>query len=785
MNLYQWSRTALGIIAVTLTSPAFGQQVLPMAQGANLEAVDPALAGEAGDTSIASCLQPGASTESPIFARNQKHADNTRDRSLSLSVDENCEQLRRAFQTLKNPASVPPETARFRRGSFVVTTADPMKRLFKSPNAGELFKKLYREADLAGKLYALSGLYYTDKQFYNQALNILLREAGLDQVTEQCHEKASPKAWSSLLDGFETRDGKAPEYPSKVWAKSGPARLQIEDYLAKGGLPNGQWNEYHSGDRNTLLTFAAASGELDALEYALGLGVDSSLEHNMGMSLHAMYAACGSTEAVQRIVNSGADINAQQANGYTALHWAVRNGKLDTVRWLLGHGANPNLKDSENETPFHIAIRSDAGQQIVELLIQYGADGLLTDSSGWSAPDLAILYGQPSLLKRLLTTIPDQEFHSEAGSHLLLRAIELEDAISVEMLLEKGAKVTLDHSEIASLISKLIDARCFQIIERLIRYGVKPDLGLTGYGYRPDIRPLGSKFLTAAIEGNRPYLVQYAISSGVTLDPRNEEEYQLLQLAAIEYHQDTIYLLLRATAISNLSPEQKNDLYCIARVRGFKKMARMLQTNMPKGHTPSTRLFLEAVRRSDEQLILDLLGLGAEIDAQLPAQQLQEDGLEDSGPAYTSDREGIGTALHIAAAGGSIHLMRLLLANGANPNVAEQYQGNTPLMELFEHHSLQASDLKEAARLLVSYGADTELMNSNGKSVLFAMVEEKRLEEVQILIDLGASISARDAKGRTPLQAAEKCDSGCEQNPAIPLEQKCIAALLSAYGAEN
>jgi len=68
--------------------------------------------------------------------------------------------------------------------------------------------------------------------------------------------------------------------------------------------------------------------------------------------------------------------------GVSALHCAVTNGHMDMLRLLLESGANANIRgQTYQRTPIFMAGES-GNEEMVSLLIQYGAKLNLTDQYG-------------------------------------------------------------------------------------------------------------------------------------------------------------------------------------------------------------------------------------------------------------------------------------------------------------------------------------------------------------------------------------------------------------------
>ena len=112
-------------------------------------------------------------------------------------------------------------------------------------------------------------------------------------------------------------------------------------------------------------------------------------------------------------LEAGADINlAQPMNGVTGLHVAVQHNLPEIVRFFLDHGANVNQACHDDaptpdpghvygETALHFAA-AGADREIVQMLLDAGADRSARSSRGESPLDYAIRNDRPEEVLRLL-----------------------------------------------------------------------------------------------------------------------------------------------------------------------------------------------------------------------------------------------------------------------------------------------------------------------------------------------------------------------------------------------
>ena len=292
-------------------------------------------------------------------------------------------------------------------------------------------------------------------------------------------------------------------------------------------------------------------------------------------------------------------------------------------------------------------------------------------------------------------------------------------------------------------------------------------------------------------------------------DPGTLEPDQLLELAAILGHMDTIRFLAeelkapltrkrpddRPAAGAAIRNEQDHVVaYLLDRgldadsrypnpLRGGCadalldhaigwRRTKVVQMLLERGAKWDARMFTRAVHSGNQEWIKAFLAHGADLNAPNEDGQL---------PLVTA-----------ATASSSIQTMKFLLAAGASPN-GRSKDGLTPLMAILKgqfnegpsvsqegrvsgrHGTIiksridpkRPNDLPSAlaaASVLLSAGADLEATDAEGKAVLhYAATSDYNLPIVALLAAYGAKINAQDRQGRTPLDYA--IERGLERVP--------------------
>jgi ankyrin repeat protein len=201
-----------------------------------------------------------------------------------------------------------------------------------------------------------------------------------------------------------------------------------------------------------LMTLAAGTGDLEAIQYLLSIGVPAG--GGTGASLSAAITA--RCEACARLlVEKGAPANALRPNGTLNTKVGASSGGVlnDTAKrsmpelsqFLLEHGASLESTDRERFTLLMQAVLSmePRRDQMVEWLLSKGADPNAKNDRGDTAYVLAARVGIPSTLNLLVKAGAkqvDEEWPKPAGGALSVDAAVKKVIPLIEMSGEPGWK---------------------------------------------------------------------------------------------------------------------------------------------------------------------------------------------------------------------------------------------------------------------------------------------------------------------------------------------------------
>jgi hypothetical protein len=145
------------------------------------------------------------------------------------------------------------------------------------------------------------------------------------------------------------------------------------------------------------------------------------------------------------------------------------------------------------------------------------------------------------------------------------------------------------------------------------------------------------------------------------------------------------------------------------------------------------------------------------------------------------------TALHLAAAGYRVEVVRLLLVAGADPNTAMNHRRSGPLHYAADGYiNGPAWDSKrqvKTIRCLLEAGAAVNAQDKNGAAPLHRAVRTRCAAAVQCLLHAGADPTLRNKSGSPPfhlaVQTTGRGGSGAEEAKA---EQRQIIKAFLSFG---
>jgi ankyrin repeat protein len=436
----------------------------------------------------------------------------------------------------------------------------------------------------------------------------------------------------------------------------------------------------------------------------------------------------GDAAAVRALIAKKADVNVPQPDGGTALHWAVYREDAETVDALLKAGANVKAANQYGATPLSLAAESgNAG--IVKRLLEAGANANERMANDDTALMMASRTGNLAAMTALLDHGADVNATEKTrGTTALMWAAAQGHAPAVKLLVDRGADL------------KVMSAPAWQ--DPPVRYakasdprpsqGRNQDLVVSQVGPRNTRARNGGGLtpLVFAVRADNLEAVKILLAAGADVNQTTRYGWSPLLVATQNRNYELASYLLDHGADPNLVNKGGwSPLYLAVDNR-----------NIEGGDYPVPKADMDSL-----EFITKLLDKGANVNwrvqestwhrAVFTSQWVHEDGA---------------TAFWRASQSSDLALMRLLLARGADPNMATNI-GVTPLqvasgigwVEGVTYEWSKDANV-EAVKLLISLGNDPNAQAQTGRTALHGAGHKGATRVIQALVDAGARLDQRD-----------------------------------------
>ncbi|KAJ8352494.1 hypothetical protein SKAU_G00239700 [Synaphobranchus kaupii] len=472
----------------------------------------------------------------------------------------------------------------------------------------------------------------------------------------------------------------------------------------------------------------------------------------------------------------GSGFGADPVDGRTLLASAAQAGVVDAVELLLSRGADPTLADHQGQTPLTLAARQ-GHLGVLRALLDWavrGSEAAQTvlehaDSEGWTALRLAAWGGHREAVRLLLDAGVEVD-GSDADGRTALRAAAWAGHQEIVLaLLEHGGQPDRADREGRTPLIAAAYMGHREAVEALLVHGAQVDVqdadGRTALCVAAMCVP------SAAGGQGHGDVVSALLERGADPSHRDNDGMTPLLLSAYEGQAQVLELLLEAGA----------DVDESAGLRGTASAAvTPLLAAASMGHKAAVNavLFWGATADAIDGEGRTALSLAAARGSMEVVRLLLDRGLDEN------HKDHLGwTPLHAAACEGHRAVCATLTENGSLARVAEpDNEGRTPLiLAAQEGHcgtarllldrrspvdhrgydgrsALSAAALEghdEVAELLMRRGADTDVRDAEGRPLLYLLVLEGRLDMAALLIQKGGTpLESRDSEGRTALHVA-------------------------------
>lgn len=406
----------------------------------------------------------------------------------------------------------------------------------------------------------------------------------------------------------------------------------------------------------------------------------------------------------------------------TALHWACRNGHFDVVRLLLENGANIDAKNILKNTPLNAAIEG-LHRKICHLLIEWGCD---------------------VHCKNAKQLTPFETVKNDDFKKFLIELYEHYSAIVPKIMngdMDLLDNTLVDHSrgirEFCCLRSRCINGSTLLHTASYHGHiqGIRDILSL-----RVDINVRDYKGATALHRSRNTTILEEILDSGALVDAEDSEGNTPLHVKCYgetgkSGEISSIELLLHKNA--NICKRNNRGLlpiHCCA-MQGRTDVMRMLIHNDQDG------LMIKAINAEEDQNPPSLPHLAIANDFSDCAKWLIENGF------YFKEKEQnillrriLTEQLNLK---NNVDAAKFLLDNDAEVN--PKYPGGNSAL----HYAAGLDGSSEILELLISYGADVDPINEEGRTPLFYATQANNQFAACVLLEQGSNVRQKDVHGLT------------------------------------
>ena len=507
-------------------------------------------------------------------------------------------------------------------------------------------------------------------------------------------------------------------------------RSEVADALKAGDLAGARkLVEQHAdvnapqSDGATALDWAVYRSDKEMVDLLLGAGANARAANREGSTPLWLASINGDAAIIAALLKAGADANEHLPLGRTPLMAASRTGNVEAIQVLLDHGADVNARETLRGTTPLMWAADEGHAAAIQLLIQRGADFK-------ARSDMTERGRGPALGK---ANDPRKQVAAQGRALAAGRALDLRDLSALRGdnngIGGQGAGGIARGGRTRS--GRAPNGRATDGVDQ--GFDQNDDAAVAAFGFRGRPAPKDGGALTPlvyAVRADDLDSVKVLLAAGADLNQVTGYGWSPLLVATQNrYYRLGAYLIDHGADVNLANQGGWTPLYLATDNR-----------NIESGDYP--------VRKGDMDhldFIKLLLDKGANVNARM------KDSTETR-TVFTNqwlDENGA-TAFLRASQSGDLVLMKLLLAHGADPKIdtvlhvtALEVAAGVGWVEGITYEWSPEATL-EAVKMLLDLGLDVNAQADTGRTALHGAAHKGRTDIIQVLVDHGAKLDARD-----------------------------------------
>ena len=319
------------------------------------------------------------------------------------------------------------------------------------------------------------------------------------------------------------------------------------------------------------LLYATKEGLFDIVKRLIENGKDLEEKDSLGRTPLHWAVLRKQHRIVEYLVEHGANVNSLTYNGFSPLHFAIMNGDSEMIEYLLKHGSKTYYSSNEeNKLPIFIAIKKNK-DNIVSLLIDFGAKINQRSCQGRYPLHIAVLNGNLKIVQTLIKRGASPNVKDNIGNtplHYAARA-EKDYGDIIEFLINHGANPYARNIKGETPLFSAVLSNNRRAVIAIIR--TMKNLGLNYSKLINQKDNNGTLPIEYAAKHGNKFIVSILAKNGAIIDN--------IYTAAMAQDTEYIKKFLKDSALVKMRFEQGKTLLHLASEYGLTKIAMILLEN--------------------------------------------------------------------------------------------------------------------------------------------------------------------------------------------------------------